>query len=154
MARVRMNSAAVEAKVKAKLIPAMSQGGRYLADQVKQDINRGNRGGGNPSKPGEPPKKDTGRLFRSMTEVTAAEGREVVTRVGTNVEYARALEFGFSGVQSVRAHQRKSRGGKTHTVSAHTRQVDTAARPFLRPALARAKETIARVVIQALRGGR
>lgn len=44
----------------------------------------------NPSKPGDPPHKQTGHLRRSV----AAEVEGVVGRVGTNLNYGRWLEFG------------------------------------------------------------
>lgn len=47
-----------------------------------------------PSKPGEPPRKQTGELRRRTTyEVDAAKG---IARIGTNVKYGRWLEFGTS----------------------------------------------------------
>lgn len=63
----------------------------------------------NRSKPSEPPHVDTGTLRRSITH--EVEQRNIATgRVGTNVVYAKWLEFGTSKM---------------------------AARPFLRPALFR-----------------
>lgn len=37
---------------------------------------------------------NTGRLRASITHEVSAEGKEVVARVGTNVEYAAYVEFG------------------------------------------------------------
>lgn len=48
--------------------------------------------GANPSAPGEPPAKQTGRLRASV----AWEVAGLVARVGTNVRYGRWLEFGTS----------------------------------------------------------
>ena len=47
-----------------------------------------------PSKPGEPPAVDTGRLRASITHRVETESGEVAGYVGTNVEYAPDLEFG------------------------------------------------------------
>ena len=47
--------------------------------------------GANPSKPGEPPRKQTGRLYASV----AWDFKDyLVSRVGTNVPYGKFLEFG------------------------------------------------------------
>lgn len=48
--------------------------------------------GANPSRPGEPPHVQTGRLRASV----AYEVEGNVTRIGTNVEYGRHLELGTS----------------------------------------------------------
>lgn len=37
---------------------------------------------------------DTGRLRASITEALGEDGRGLVARIGTNVEYARHVEFG------------------------------------------------------------
>jgi len=64
------------------------------------------------SAPGQPPAVDTGRLRSSITYELGTSGRVLVARVGTNVNYARHLELGTSRMRP---------------------------RPFLRPALAKAK---------------
>jgi phage gpG-like protein len=84
---------------------------------------------------------DTGRLRNSIA--TAFEREGLVGIVGTNVEYAKAVEFGFSGpvvipAHDVKAHTRK-RNGKSHSVRAHTRNssmmwLHVKAQPFLHPA--------------------
>lgn len=48
--------------------------------------------GANPSAPGEPPHKQTGRLRASVTYEVDEEA--LTARVGTNVEYGRHLELG------------------------------------------------------------
>ena len=67
---------------------------------------------GNRSKPGEPPHVDTGTLRRSITHQVVRTGGPTfaVCRVGSNIEYSKWLELGTSRM---------------------------AARPFLRPSLAR-----------------
>ncbi len=52
-----------------------------------------------PSAPGEPPAVDTGRLRASITHRVETESGEVVAYVGTNVEYAKDLEFGTVKMQ-------------------------------------------------------
>src|SRR5690606_24659350 len=50
----------------------------------------------------------TGRLRRSMTRSRAiAAGGVVVSAIGSNVRYFGPHEFGFDGVQSVPAHERR-----------------------------------------------
>lgn len=52
------------------------------------------RYGSNPSKPGEPPRKQYGHLRRSVTYALDRLG--MVSRVGTNLKYGRWLELGTS----------------------------------------------------------
>ena len=108
-------------KVKAKLIAKvernMAQAALYAKGEVQRSINRGNADGTNPSLPGEPPKKVSARLFQSITTRVRKTAREVIGSYGTNVEYARRLEFGFHGTDS--------RG----------RNINQEPRPFLRPIL-------------------
>ncbi|GAA4299398.1 HK97 gp10 family phage protein [Nibribacter koreensis] len=93
---------------------------------------------------------DTGRLRSSI--VRHATG-EFSRTVGSNVEYAAAVEFGFDGEVSVSSHTRKNydkeeisgpRASKekwvkvqrsTSQVSTHTRHMKLKARPYLYPAL-------------------
>jgi phage gpG-like protein len=51
--------------------------------------------GANPSKPGEPPRKQRGRLLASA----AWEVVKLVARVGSNLGYARVLELGGKDVR-------------------------------------------------------
>lgn len=78
----------------------------------------------------------TGRLRRSVTQRVEQEGSNVVGYVGTKVKYARAHEYGFNGVVTVREHLRQAVSGFKATVMAHTRNVHLPERSFLRSALA------------------
>jgi hypothetical protein len=49
-----------------------------------------------PSRPFEPPHVLTGRLRQSIKGDVTRAGDFIVGRVGSNVEYARALEFGYA----------------------------------------------------------
>lgn len=69
---------------------------RHFKKKLKEKISRGNRGGGNPSDPGEPPKVVTGKLRSSIDHVIRRGVTEDQGIVGTNNEYAPALEFGTS----------------------------------------------------------
>lgn len=85
-----------------------------------------------PSRPGEPPRKRTGMLQRSIAHAVELRGDKVVARVGSNVPYARALEFGYS-------------------------PRNLAARPYLEPSLREYAPAFGRVVATELRrrfGGR
>lgn len=98
--------------------------GALMVADIRDDISEpaGTKPPFTPSAPGEPPHRRHGRLRRSITH-EVQRGRVSILRVGTNLKYAKFLELG-------------------------TRKM--AARPFLRPALRRAKRDIGRI----LRGGR
>ena len=85
------------------------------ADKVKKNINVSTRRPG-PSKPGEMPHKDTGKLQQSIQV-----GRVInhTVAIGAHVDYAKALELGTNKM---------------------------GARPFLRPTLSAMHSTIVRVV--------
>lgn len=57
----------------------------------------------------------TGRLRRSIHQEVSSSDTEVTGIVGTDVEYAAAHEYGFSGTETVRAHIRNLT--KTRTLS-------------------------------------
>lgn len=84
----------------------------------------------------------SGRLRRSINQNVIANPNKIVGIVGTNVEYGRFWELGYSGSVSVKAHMRqikmafgKSIAPKTVQVSSHTRNVNVGARSFLGSAL-------------------
>ena len=70
---------------------------------------------------------DSGRLKRSI-RITSVTKTSVT--IGTDVEYAKIHNDGFDGVQSVRAHTRKTKN-KTQNVRAHTRKMKMPQRRFL-----------------------
>lgn len=103
----------------------------------------------------------TGRLRRSITYRTEGSGTgEFRAFVGTNVKYARAHEYGFSGPVQVRAHivkehQRKMTEAfgrpmknpravtvREHTVKQHSMNMNLPPRPFLRTSLEENRESI------------
>lgn len=88
-------------------------------------------------------KNRTGRLRRSINQRVSESSGEIKAVVGTNVEYGRTHELGFSGQMSVKEHMRKIRMAwgkaikpKSVMVRAHTRNVKIPERSFLRSALA------------------
>jgi hypothetical protein len=93
--------------------------GDQYADAVREEIRRSAPAGRvyriqgvrhRASAPGQPPAIFTGRLIGGIQALTRGRGFGAESRVGTDADYAAALEFGTSGV---------------------------APRPFARPALAR-----------------
>lgn len=77
-----------------------------------------------PSRPGEPPRKRTGTLQKSVAATTFLEPGMVVTRVGSKVPYAPFLEFGTKKM---------------------------AARPWLRPGVAEFGDRFHRLLIEFVR---
>lgn len=88
-----------------------------------------------PSKPGEPPKVLYGRLRQSIKAAIARMGTNAFSaklslKVGSNVEYARRLEYGFVGQDSL------------------GRNISQAPRPFFRPALREEFKTMAEMILK------
>lgn len=92
----------------------------------------------------------SGRLRRSINARVDGDGWQVTGVVGTNVEYARAHEFGFKGTVQVKEHLRRMRQGNV-MVSQHTRNVNIPERSFLRSALDDMKPEIRAAFLGALR---
>lgn len=77
----------------------------------------------------------TNRLRSSITvSAPQQEGNAYFAKIGTNVKYAGIHERGFVGPVSVPGHTRKTKRGFSF-VRAHTRQLNYAGKPFLRPAV-------------------
>lgn len=101
----------------------VEQAMRRVGEEVRRDVVRSlsqpgtgrryGRRGHRASAPGEPPAVDTGRLKQSIQSEVTRDATRVTARVGTNVTYAPFLEFGTRLMR---------------------------ARPFLGPALARARK--------------
>jgi len=68
---------------------------RKIASDIVDDI-RSSWTGGTNSPPGKPPAKDTGTLDRSIYSQVWENGKSSVIRVGSDEDYASALEFGTS----------------------------------------------------------
>lgn len=82
----------VQKKFEYVLKGRMEDAMRNMVDHVKEKISRGNKRGGNPSAPGEPPKVVTGRLRSSIS--WNVRTNPIVGVFGSNVVYARYLEKG------------------------------------------------------------
>ena len=95
----------------------------------------------------------TGTLRRSINMRVDEDGSKIVGAVGTNVRYGAFWEFGFSGVETVRAHLRRVADGSRYVpVREHDRHVDVQARSFLRSALADRANDIRDALKFAVRG--
>lgn len=101
MAKVKWYGDAVRARIESEMGRRLKACGQVGADHAKTLISTDGTGvggggnliyGANPSKPGEPPHVQTGRLRASI----AYEVEGNVTRIGTNVIYGRHLEVGTS----------------------------------------------------------
>ena len=109
------------------------------------------------SAPGEAPVVDSGRLRNSIAFTDPVwEGWSVSAEVGTNVEYAKLLEYGGripASVQNVRAHTRRTSKGTMSNVRAHTRDMPArriAARPYMRPTVEEETPRIEKVLRDAV----
>lgn len=132
---------AVFSKATTQVLRNTDNAAGFVEDVVVQSISRPFRGDKRVSRKkgfqrtasseGEPPKLRTGELFRSITHETGIIGTDVVGRVGTNLEYAARLEYGFVGTDS--------RG----------RNINQGARPFLRPPL----KLFAGTILSLIAGG-
>ena len=109
MAKVIWRGDRIAKKFEKDMLTRMRQATLFLQGEVKKAVNVGQpvrRVGGNligldPSKPGEPPKKVVGTLFRSIEQDVSISTLAIVGRVGSNVSYARRLELGFVGADSL-----------------------------------------------------
>jgi len=89
---------------------------------------------------------DTSNL-QSSIQVDLSEIDDLKARVGSALEYARIIEFGFTGTQEVDAHKRTIEEAfgegippTVVSVSAHTRQVDRKGSFYLTKAVVSQKE--------------
>jgi hypothetical protein len=97
----------------------------------------------------------SGTLRRSITTTHPIENMSggYDGKIGTNLAYARMEEYGYRGPQNVKAFQRSSAFGRPtrlYTVPAFTRNINRPEHPYLRPALAAARESIIQFHRQAV----
>ena len=93
----------------------------------------------------------TGALGGSIVATVTAGGSGVAVTIGSDRSYAGFQEYGFQGIESVRAHLRTIKqavgrplraGGERIAIGAYDRKVDYPAHSFLRSALADRKTEI------------
>lgn len=92
----------------------------------------------------------TGRLRRSITQEVQIEGEKIIGIVGTNVEYARAHEYGYTGAVTVKSHIRRLKTGKETNVRSYSRNANIKERSFLRSALSDMESKITEDIQAAL----
>lgn len=101
----------------------------------------------------------TGRLRRSIAQAVIDQSGSITGVVSTNVEYARAHEYGFTGQVTVKAHLRTIREAfgkslkapKQITVRAHSASVRVPERSFMRTALTEMRPQIVAEMDAAVR---
>ena len=130
----RWNSGKIVKAAGAEMHKRMLRAVLVVEGDVKQRIGRGqpverdasgNLRGLDPSRPGEPPKVVTSRLRTSITHAVERTATAIIGRIGSNVPHARRLELGFFGADK------------------KGRNINQAARPYLRPSL---KERLSQVI--------
>ncbi len=119
--------------VESRLAEAAQRLGAALRDGVAQMLD------------GDLLQRRSGRLLGALAVSTDDTAGAIVVRVSVDladVPYAAFQEFGFQGVETVRAHLRQIRqafgrpiGARQVEVGAHDRRVDYPAHSFLRQAL-------------------
>jgi phage gpG-like protein len=92
----------------------------------------------------------TGRLRRSITQEVQIESEKIIGIVGTNVEYARAHEYGYTGAVTVKSHIRRLKTGKETNVRSYSRNANIKERSFLRSALSDMESKITEDIQAAL----
>jgi phage gpG-like protein len=111
MNRLEWHGEEAKREVQSKVVKGLYRAAQVVSRRAKELINvegagQGKKGrrdkkgrfksslvyGANPSKPGEPPHKQTGHLLRSVAYEVDEEALEA--RVGTNVPYGKFLELG------------------------------------------------------------
>lgn len=102
---------------------------------------------------------DTGNLQGSIQKSpNVVSPGDLTGRVGTNLEYAKVIEFGFTGTQKVSAHRRTMTKGfgpdsaypMTVGVEAHTRRVDRSGNYYLTKATQSAQQVYNKRLIDAI----
>jgi len=113
-----------------KVEHGMELAATHVEGEAKQMVSRGNIHGDAPSLPGEPPKVVSGTLRANISHQVVRSADTIAGFVGVheNVAYARRLELGFVGTDSL------------------GRNYDQAPRPFLRPALLRSRDKIVELI--------
>lgn len=95
----------------------------------------------------------TGTLRRSINYRIENSDNEITAIVGANTPYAARHEYGFHGTESVRGFIRRLKSGKTSQVNPHTRNINYAARSYLRSSLAEMKVEILTQLSQVTKEG-
>ena len=103
--RRRLERAAMVVEREAKRLLSVSGTGVWQGKGKYKEVVRAVKAKGKkiygvfPSRPGEPPHKQTGRLRASVTHEVMRWGWRMVARVGTNVWYGKVLQHGNSRIK-------------------------------------------------------
>jgi len=136
---------------------ALFHGGELIQTEAQLSITRGAVSGKNhvPSKPGEPPKNDTGVLAGNIETTRAGK---LLVRVTSKAPYSAALEEGSSREAGTTS---RSFAGKTTPygpnkakhgpVKVEFGDSTTAARPFMRPARDEKRAKVTELVTKAVK---
>lgn len=136
--KLNWNDAPLSAQLEARFVQRLKQGGVHLQGAIRERINIGAPRDPNSktvrftagSPPGDPPYKRSNRLFKSIAVSDPVKtGSTLTIRVGSNLKYARRLELGFTGVDSL------------------GRNVNQAPRPYLRSTLLLEQRVIAGIIL-------
>lgn len=106
----------------------MGKAAALVQRAVKSKLNRGAGKSGQSSKPGEPPRKRSGRLYDSIFFQVIRQGDEIIGVIYSDAPHARRMELGFVGVDSL---------GRTY---------DQKPRPYLRPAFAETADKVKEIL--------
>lgn len=115
---VKSRRAEFEALIRKGMVRNLKNAGHILRDAVRDSISV--QGFGVPSKPGEPPRLQSGDLWRSY--FVAVDPRIMVARVGSPLDYSSKLEAGSLTV-APRPHLRRNLYGNRMVVAALNRPV-------------------------------
>lgn len=119
--------------------PEMRAAGNTLARSIRKTLSV--RGGGQPSAPGQPPHRQTGRLAKSVKAAPSGDAIKVGPLAFTSL-------FMEEGVNAVKGDRRTSRGrGSRKRVTTKKRSLVIAARPFMARALDAVKSQMVDVFV-------
>lgn len=120
--------------------PEMRAAGNTLAKSIRKTLSK--QGGGKPSAPGQPPRRQTGALAKSVKAAPLGD----VIRVAVLRFTAPFME---EGVQAVKGETRRSRGRRNRSrVTKKKRSLTIAARPFMARALEAVKGQLLDVFVR------
>ena len=106
----------------------LKRAGKYLQKRIREEIQIKYPPA---SKPGHPPHRRSGRLWKSIVYRVgpSRSGKSIVAQIGsTNVPYALRLEYGFVGTDSLGLN------------------INQAARPFLRSTVTKHSKKVAYII--------
>lgn len=141
LARTRVGQSAMIVESEAKGL--MKKGGRTESGSLPKGQDTRTKINTYRSRPGEPPRVQTGTLRRSIT--TEMHPTMPIARAGTNLFYAKLLELGYPGGKIIRPKTAKALRWVDESGVHYAKSVRQGAiepRPFMRPALHRAEPII------------